>query len=257
MKQKTILQKFDLTGKTAIVTGASRGLGKAMALGLAQAGANIVITDLLDTKIAVKEMEAMGVKVLGLKVDVSKAKDIGIMVKKTLQKFKKIDVLINNAGIYFPTPVLSVKEKEWDKIIGINLKGAMMCAQAVGKEMCKQKSGAIINVASVAGIMAFAQSSAYNASKAAIIMLTKTLATEWAAYGIRVNAICPGIFATEMTKDLLKDKGFQTMVRTKIPMARYAVPEELTGAAVYLASDASSYTTGHALVIDGGWTVGL
>ena len=150
-----------------------------------------------------------------------------------------------------------MKEKEWDKIIGVNLKGTLMCAQAVGKEMCKQKSGAIINVASVAGIMAFAQSAAYNAGKAAVIMLTKTLAIEWAAYGVRVNVICPGIFATEMTKDLLKDKGFQTMVKTKIPMARYAVPEELAGAALYLASDASSYTTGHALTVDGGWTVGL
>ncbi|MFH1410554.1 MAG: SDR family oxidoreductase, partial [Patescibacteria group bacterium] len=183
--------------------------------------------------------------------------DIDKMVKKTLQKFKKIDILVNNAGVYFPTPVKDVKEKDWDKIIGINLKGTMMCAQAVGKEMCKEKSGSIINIASVAGIMAFAQSAAYNTSKAAIIMLTKTLATEWASCGIRVNAICPGIFATDMTKGLLKDKGFQTMVKTKIPMARYAVPEELAGAALYLASDASSYTTGHALVVDGGWTVGL
>ncbi|MBU1016186.1 glucose 1-dehydrogenase [Patescibacteria group bacterium] len=257
MKNKKILSKFDLTGKTAILTGASRGLGKAMALGLAQAGANIVITDVLDTKKTVKEIESLGVKAMGLKVDVTRKGDIDKMVKKTLQKFKKIDILVNNAGVYFPTPVKDVKEKDWDKIIGINLKGTMMCAQAVGKEMCKEKSGSIINIASVAGIMAFAQSAAYNTSKAAIIMLTKTLATEWASCGIRVNAICPGIFATDMTKGLLKDKGFQTMVKTKIPMARYAVPEELAGAALYLASDASSYTTGHALVVDGGWTVGL
>lgn len=257
MENKTILQKFDLTGKTAIVTGASRGLGRAMALSLAQAGANVVITDVLDAKKTVKEIEALGVKAMCLKVDVTKPKDVGAMVTKTLAKFKKIDILINNAGIYFATPVLTMKEKDWDRIISVNLKGTLLCARAVGKEMCRQKSGAIVNVASVAGIMAFAQSAAYNTSKAAIIMLTKTLATEWAARGVRVNAICPGIFATDMTKGLLNDKGFQTMVKTKIPMARYAVPEELMGAALYLASDASSYTTGHALVVDGGWTVGL
>jgi len=257
MKNKNIFQKFDLTGKTAIVTGASRGLGRAMAIGLAEAGANIVITDVLDTKEAVKEIEALGVKAMGLKVDVTKTKDIDNMVQKTLQKFKKIDILINNAGVYYPTPVLDMAEKDWDKIISVNLKGNLMCARAVGKEMVRQKSGAIVNIASVAGIMAFAQSAAYNASKAAIIMLTKTLATEWAPYGVRVNTICPGIFATDMTKGLLNDKGFQTMVKTKIPMARYAVPDELKGAALYLASDASSYTTGHALVVDGGWTVAL
>ena len=257
MKNKSILKRFDLTGKTAIVTGASRGLGKAMALGLAAAGANIVITDVLDTKETVKEIEVLGAKAMGLKVDVTKLKDIDNMVKKTMQKFKKIDILINNAGIYYATPVASMTEKDWDKIISVNLKGNFMCARAVGKEMIKQKSGAIVNTASVAGIMAFAQSAAYNASKAAIIMLTKTLATEWAAYGIRVNAICPGVFATDMTKGLLTDKGFQTMVKTKIPMARYGTPDELMGAVLYLASDASSYTTGHALVVDGGWTVGL
>lgn len=257
MKNKNILQKFDLTGKTAIVTGASRGLGKAMALGLAQAGANVVITDVLDTKGTVKEIEKSGAKALGLKVDVTSQADINNMVQETLRKFKKIDILINNAGVYFTTPVASLAEKDWDKVIRINLKGNLMCAKAVGAEMRKRKSGAIVNIASVAGIMAFAQSAAYNASKAAVIMLTKTLAAEWATSGIRVNAICPGVFATDMTKGLLTDKGFQTMIKTKVPMGRYAVPEELAGAALYLASDASSYTTGHALVVDGGWTVAL
>jgi NAD(P)-dependent dehydrogenase (short-subunit alcohol dehydrogenase family) len=257
MKNKSILKRFDLTGKTAIITGASRGLGFAMAKGLAEAGANIVITDVLDTKKAVKEIEAMGVKAIGLKVDVTKQKDIDNMVKKTLAKFKHIDILMNNAGVYYPTPVKDMKEKDWDRTININLKGTLLCSQTVGKEMCKKKSGVIINTASIAGIMAFAQSAAYNTSKAAIIMLTKTLATEWAACGIRVNAICPGIFATDMTKGLLSNKGFQTMVKTKVPMGRYATPDELAGAALYLASDASSYTTGHALVVDGGWTVGL
>jgi gluconate 5-dehydrogenase len=257
MKNKNIISQFDLSGKTAIVTGASRGLGKAMAIGLAQAGANVVITDILDTKKAVKEIEKQGARVLGLKVDVTKTKDIKHMVKKTLQKFKKIDILINNAGIYYPTPINDMNEKEWDRIISVNLKGTLVCSQTVGKEMCKKKSGSIINISSIAGIMAFGQSAAYNSSKAAMIMLTKTLATEWASCGVRVNAICPGIFVTDMTKGLLKDRGFVNMIKSKVPMSRSATPDELAGAALYLASDASNYTTGSALVVDGGWTVGL
>lgn len=257
MKNNTVAELFNLSGKTAIVTGASRGLGKAMALAMAQAGANIVITDVLDTAAAVKEMESSGAKAMGIKVDVTQSGDIAEMIKKTLTKFGSIDILINNAGIYYPTPVKDLKENDWDKIIDINLKGTLNCTQAVGKEMCKKKSGVIINIASIAGIMAFAESAAYNASKAAIIMLTKTLASEWASCGIRVNAICPGIFATDMTKDIISDKGFQQSIKAGVPMGRYATPDELMGAAVYLASNASSYVTGHALVVDGGWIVHL
>jgi len=257
MKKINVNKLFDLTGKIAIVTGASRGLGKAMAIGLAQAGADIVITDVLDTKKAVKEIESIGRKCFGIKVDITNKKQIDAMVKKTVAKFKKIDILINNAGVYFPTPVKDLPDKSWDTILDINLRGSMMCARAVGKQMIKQKSGNIINISSVAGIMAFGQSSAYNCSKAAIIMLTKTLATEWASYNIRVNAICPGIFVTDMTRGLLKDKGFQKMIKTSVSLGRHATPDELMGAAVYLASNASSYTTGHSLVADGGWTIHL
>ncbi len=248
---------FDLKNKVAIVTGASRGLGKAMALGLAAEGASVVITDVLDTAGAVKEAEALGVKAMGLKTDVSDAASVEAMAEQTVQKFGTIDILINNAGVYYPTPAEGIKEKDWNRIMEINLKGALLCARTVGARMIKQKSGSIINIASVAGISAFAQSAAYNCSKAALIMLTKTLAAEWAPHGIRVNAICPGIFATDMTKDMLEDKGFQEMVKRGVPLGRYAVPEELAGAAVYLASDAASYTTGHALVVDGGWTIHL
>jgi len=257
MKKKNIHQLFDLKGKTAVITGASRGLGKAMAIGLAQAGANIVITDVLDTKKAVKEIKELGRKSFGLDVDITNEEQIDEMVKKTVAKLKKIDIFINNAGVYFPTPMPDMKEEDWDKIINVNLRGSTMCARAVGKHMIKQKTGNIINIASVAGIMAFAQSAAYNESKAALIMLTKTLAAEWAPYNIRVNAICPGVFVTDMTKGLLKDKNFQQMIKSSVPLSRHGIPDELAGAAVYLASDASSYTTGHALVVDGGWTIHL
>lgn len=249
--------RFRLDGKVAIVTGASRGLGKAMALALAEAGADVIVTDVLDCKQTVKEINALGKKGLGLKLDVTKKSAIARAVKKALAQFKHIDILINNAGIYYPTPVADLKEKDWDKIISVNLKGTLLLSQAVGAHMMKRKQGRIINIASIAGISAFAQSAAYNASKAAVIMLTKTLATEWGAYGIRVNAICPGIFQTDMTKGLMGDKSFQTMIKTRIPLRRHATPDELMGAALFLASDASSYMTGHAMVIDGGWTVGL
>lgn len=248
---------FDLSGKVAVVTGASRGLGKAMALGLAQAGADVVITDVLPTNDTVAKIQKLGRKSMGLKMDVTNAKDIASMVGETVKKFKKIDILVNNAGIYYATPFEKMDEKAWMKIIEVNFKGAMACAHAVGNQMIRQKSGNIISVASVAGIMAFAQSSAYNCSKAAIIMLTKTLAAEWAQYGIRVNAICPGMFATDMTKGILEDKGTKDMIKNRVPLKRHGTPDELAGTAIYLASDASSYVTGHALVVDGGWTVSL
>ncbi len=248
---------FDLTGKVAVVTGASRGLGRAMAIGLANAGADVVITDVLDTTEAVAEIKKSGRKSIGLKLDITDSKSIDSMIESVLKEFKKIDIFINNAGIYFATPMPDMKESDWDKIINVNMRGTTMCARAVGKQMIKQKSGNIINTASVAGIMAFAQSVAYNCSKAALIMLTKTLAAEWAPYNIRVNAICPGVFATDMTKDFINDKGFQQSIKAGTPLGRPGQPDELAGAAIYLASNASSYTTGHALVVDGGWTVHL
>ncbi len=248
---------FDLTGKVAIVTGASRGLGRAMAVGLAGAGANVVVTDVLDTSETVEEIKKLGGKAIGIKADVSKKGDVERMVQQTIEKFGRIDILVNNADIFRMAPAEAMKEEDWDKVIAVNLKGQFLCAQEVGKRMIKQKSGKIINMASVAGKLAFAQSAAYNASKAGIILMTKTLAVEWGKYNIQVNAICPGVFATAMTENFLKDKNFLQMIKTRVPLARYGEPEELVGTVIYLASKASDYMTGHALVIDGGWTAGL
>jgi NAD(P)-dependent dehydrogenase (short-subunit alcohol dehydrogenase family) len=150
-----------------------------------------------------------------------------------------------------------MKKEEWSKILDVNLNGYLRCAQAVFPQMKKQKKGSIINIASVAGLSSFANSAAYNASKAAINMLTKTIAQDWAKYGIRANAICPGVFITPMTQGLLKDKGFQTMIKMGTTLQRAGKPEELAGLAVYLASDASSYMTGSIIPIDGGWTCHL
>ncbi len=248
---------FDLKDKVAIVTGASRGLGQAMAAGLAKAGAKVVVTDILDTKEAVENINKSGGEAIGIKVDVSKKSDVENMVKQAVEKFGRIDILVNNAGILKMAPAEELKQEDWDKVIEINLKGQFLCAQAVGQQMIKQKSGKVINIASVAGIQAFSQSVCYNASKAGVILLTKTLAVDWGQHNIQVNAICPGVFATAMTDDFLKDEGFQQMIKNKVPLSRAGQPKELVSTAVYLASDASSYTTGHALVVDGGWTAGL
>ena len=248
---------FEISNKVAIVTGASRGLGKAMAVGLAKAGANIVATDVLDTSSTVKEIEKLGRKVIGIKVDVSKKQDIEKMVQQTIKKFGRIDILVNNAGILRMGNAENMSQEDWEKVIQVNLTGQFLCAQAVAKQMIKQKSGKIINIASIAGLGGYAQSAPYSASKAGIILMTKTLAVEWGQHNIQVNAICPGVFATDMTDAFLSDKQFMGMIQARVPLRRYAKPDELVGTVIYLASKASDYMTGHALVIDGGWTAGL
>jgi len=248
---------FEISTKIAIVTGASRGLGKAIAIGLAKAGANIVVTDVLDTSITVKEIKKLGRDAMGLKIDVSKKQDVEKMVQQTITKFGKIDILVNNAGILRMGNAENMKQEDWEKVIQVNLTGQFLCAQAVGKQMIKQKSGKIINIASIAGLGGYAQSAPYSASKAGIILMTKTLAVEWGQHNIQVNAICPGVFATDMTDNFLNDKQFVDMIKARVPLGRYATPDELVGTVIYLASKASDYMTGHALVIDGGWTASL
>jgi NAD(P)-dependent dehydrogenase (short-subunit alcohol dehydrogenase family) len=252
-------EMFSLSGKIAVVTGGSRGLGKAIALGLARSGADVVIADILEreSKETVKEIEKLGRRSMFVKTDVSKGKDAENMVKKTVEKFKRIDILVNNAGVYKATPMESVEENEWDRIMDVNVKGQFLCAKEVGEQMIRQRSGKIINIASVAGEFAFAQSTAYNSSKAGVILLTKTLALEWAKHNIQVNAIAPGVFQTTMTAGLIKDEEFRGMIKNRVPLGRSGEPNELVGAAIFLASDASSYVTGSVITVDGGWTAGL
>jgi len=248
---------FDLEGKIAVVTGASRGLGKAMAIGLAKAGADVVVTDILDTSETVSEIKKLNRESSGLVVDVSNKSDIEAMVKKIRDKFGNIDILVNNAGILRTGDAEVIDKDDWDKVLQVNLTGQFLCAQAVGREMIKQKTGSIINIASIAGLGGYASSVPYSASKAGVILMTKTLAVEWGKHKVRVNAICPGVFATDMTDSYLKDKQFKDMIKNKVPLGRPAKPDELVGTVVYLASKASEYMTGHALVIDGGWTAGI
>jgi NAD(P)-dependent dehydrogenase (short-subunit alcohol dehydrogenase family) len=179
------------------------------------------------------------------------------MVKVIQEKFKKIDILVNNAGILRTGDAEVLDKEDWDKVLQVNLTGQFLCAQAVGRQMIKQKSGSIINIASIAGLGGYASSVPYSVSKAGVILMTKTLAVEWGKYNVRVNAICPGVFSTDMTDAYLKDKQFKEMIKNKIPLGRYARSDELVGTVVYLGSQASEYMTGHALVIDGGWTASL
>jgi 2-deoxy-D-gluconate 3-dehydrogenase len=248
---------FDLKTKTAIVTGASRGLGQAMAVGLAKAGVTVVAADLLDVSVTVDDIRRLGRDSLGVKVDVTETADVKKMVQQAVKKFGKIDILVNNAGIVRQATAETMTEKDWSDVIKVNLYGEFHCAQEVGKQMIKQQTGRIINIASVAGLFGSAGTVAYSVSKAGIILLTKTLALEWAKYNINVNAICPGVFVTAMTDPYLKDPSFQQTVKTRVPLARPGVAEELVGTVIYLSSRASEYMTGHALVVDGGWTAGL
>ncbi|HVP99890.1 MAG TPA: glucose 1-dehydrogenase [Candidatus Thermoplasmatota archaeon] len=248
---------FNLRTKTAVVTGASRGLGQAMAVGLAKAGATVVAADLLDVSVTVDDIMRLGRDSLGVTLDVTKSTDIKKMVQQAVKKFGRIDILVNNAGIVRQAPAESMTQKDWNDVINVNLNGEFLCAQEVGKQMIKQQAGRIINIASVAGLYGSAGSAAYSASKAGIILFTKALALEWAKHNINVNAICPGVFVTAMTDSYLKDPGFQQTIKTRVPLARPGVPEELVGTVIYLSSRASEYMTGHALVVDGGWTAGL
>lgn len=248
---------FNLEGKIAIVTGASRGLGKAMAIGLAKAGAKVVVTDILDISETVEEIKKVNQETFGLKIDVSNKADVYLMANEVKGKFGGINILVNNAGILRTGNAEKLEKEDWDQVIQVNLTGQFLCAQAVGKQMIKQESGKIINISSIAGLSGYASSVPYSASKAGIISLTQTLAAEWGKHNINVNAICPGVFATDMTDDYLKDEEFKNMIKTKVPLGRYAESEELVGTVIYLASKASDYVTGHSIVIDGGWTASL
>lgn len=247
---------FKLTNKVAIVTGGMRGLGYAIAINLAKFGANIVIADIevKDSEKIKKEFTNLDKKVFFIKVDVSDSKDVKHMVEDTLNKFGKIDILVNNAGITKRGPALNMNEKDWDRVIAVNLKGVFLCSQAAGKEMIKQKEGKIINIASMLGQIGISNTLSYCASKGGVVQITKALAIEWAKYNINVNAIAPTVFETPLTKPILEqDKEFYNYTIERIPLGRFGKPNDLAGAVVFLASDASDFVTGHILNIDGGW----
>lgn len=254
----TILEKMSLRGKVAIVTGASRGLGRAMALGLAEAGADVAVVSRTpaDLEEVAAEIRELGRACLPVQADVSIRADVERMVKRAMERFARMDILVNNAGTIYRGASEDYPEEEWDRVIHVNLKGAFLCAQAVAQVMIQQGGGKIINTASVMSTIGRATIPAYAASKGGITQLTKTLAVEWAKYNIHVNAIGPGFFRTDLTQALRDDPQRSAQISSRIPVGRWGVPEDLKGAVVFLASDASEYITGHVLYVDGGFLAG-
>ena len=243
------------TGKTAIVTGAGQGIGRAIALGLAKEGADIVVNDInleLAHKVA-DEIEVTGRRALAIKADVSNSAEVSQMVKETIDNFKKVDILVNNAGIDKVMPAEEMTEDVWDAQVNTNLKGPFLCSQAVGRQMIKQKQGKIINIASLSGHYGSHGQAAYCASKAGVILLTMVLAVEWAKYNINVNAVSPGITRTALIEKLEKESPKFVEGRLKrIPIRRFIEPEEIASVALFLASSESDAITGEDIVVDGG-----
>ena len=253
-----ILDKFSLQGQVGIVTGGGQGLGKAFALAFAEAGADVVIAELNEKTgpVTAKEIQDMGRRSLFVQTDVREQASIQAMVDATVKEFGKIDFLMNNAGITLWCEAEDVPEEEWMQVMNINLNGLFYCCQAVGKQMMKQGEGRIVNIASMSGLIVNRPQcqASYNTSKAAVIHLTRSLATEWAQHNIRVNAIAPGYMATSMAEPFFKDPKIGGIWMDSIPMKRGGKPEELCPVAVLLASEASSYMTGETVVVDGGYT---
>jgi len=251
----------NLKGKVAIVTGARRGMGRTHALALAKAGAKVAVADisLEECQRVVEEIAKQGGEAMAIKCDVSKKKEVDEMVKKIVKEFGKIDILVNNAGIAQFVPFLEMTEEEWDRTLDINLKGYFLCAQACVKEMAKQKSGVIVNIASVAmGQQGVGMSNIvhYCASKGGIAGMTEALAVELAPYNIRVNAISPGMIETPMISSIKQDSKTVEAMLAKVPMRRVGKPEEVSNLVLFLASEVSSYMTGSTVIIDGGWLAG-
>ena len=250
---------YDLTGRAALVTGASRGIGRALALGLAEAGADVAVSarDAEALATVAKEIEALGRKAIVLPADVTDGDACRQLVTDAIEGLGRLDVLVNNAGgSSYMGPFTELRFSGWEKTMRLNVDSLVHLCQAAGRHMVEKGSGSIVNVASVAGLGATPLLAAYGASKAAVISLTKTLAHEWGPSGVRVNALCPGWTMTDLNRNLWDgpDAGASFVVTQ--PIKRWATVEEMVGPTVFLASDASSYMTGQALVIDGGATSG-
>lgn len=249
-----ILEKFKLDGKVAIVTGAARGLGQAMAIGLAEAGADVVLVDILDMSDSQNEIESLGRRCATVNADLSKKESVDQIITKTLKTMGSLNILINNAGIIRRAPITEFSEKDWDDVMNINIRTLFFLSQAAAKEMIKQGiGGKIINTASLLSFQGGILVPSYTASKSAVMGLTRLLANELASHNINVNAIAPGYMATDNTAPLRADPFRSKAILERIPAGRWGEPEDLKGIAVFFASDASSYMNGYTVAVDGGW----
>ncbi len=247
---------FDLSGQVSLVTGAGRGIGRSIALGLAESGSDLVLCSRSRKELEEVAAEArkLGVRALVTPCDVTDASQIAAAVDAAIQEYGRIDVLINNAGLTIKKPAEELPLEDWQTIINVNLTGVFLMAQAVGRHMLRQGSGRIINISSIAAKTGITGSVAYCASKGGVDMVTKTLAVEWAERGVRVNGLAPAYTETPLVKAITDAKaGFADRVKNRTPMNRMARPEEMVGTAIFLASEASSYVTGETVMVDGGW----
>jgi NAD(P)-dependent dehydrogenase (short-subunit alcohol dehydrogenase family) len=252
----SVRELFELTGQKGIVTGAGGGIGRELCHALAEMGADIALVDTnrQNMEKVADELRRYGRNVMICETDVTKASEVEDMVSRVLGQWERIDILVNCAGITLWVPAEQVKEEDWDRVMDVNLKAIFLCCKAVARSMIANRRGKIINIASMsASIVNYPQSqSVYNTSKAAVVMLTKSLAAEWAQYNINVNSISPGYIATEMT---MKNTQYHEEWKKLTPMKRLGEPSELKGTVVYLASEASKLMTGHDLIIDAGYTL--
>ncbi|MBN2091244.1 2-dehydro-3-deoxy-D-gluconate 5-dehydrogenase KduD [candidate division KSB1 bacterium] len=249
-----ILDKFKLDGKVAIVTGAARGLGQAMAVGLAEAGADVSLVDVIDMSETSTQIKKLGRRCIDTRVDLSQKANVDIVVQNTLDHLDSVDILLNNAGIIRRAPLLEFSEKDWDDVMNINIRALFFLSQAAARVMMKQgRGGKIINIASMLSFQGGILVPSYTSSKSAVMGLTRLLANELAPHQINVNAIAPGYMATDNTAPLRADPVRNKAILDRIPAARWGEPEDLKGVVVFLASAASAYLQGYTIAVDGGW----
>lgn len=248
---------FNLKGKTAIVTGASSGLGIVFAEALAEMGANLELAARRIEKLneVASSLKPLSAKARPFQCDVTKQEEVQSLIDDTVKTFGRLDIIINNAGVAAISPATDISVEEWNKVVSVNLTGAFLCARTAAKQMIKQRSGKIVNIASIYGAVGDVfPASPYYATKGAVINMTRDLAVEWAPHNINVNAIAPGFFPSEMTEAMFQDPEYLEYIRKQTPLGRPGNPQDLKGAVVYLSSSASDYVTGQTIFVDGGWT---
>ncbi|ASN85551.1 2-dehydro-3-deoxy-D-gluconate 5-dehydrogenase KduD [Pectobacterium versatile] len=249
-----ILNSFDLQGKVALITGCDTGLGQGMAIGLAQAGCDIVGVNIVEPKDTIEKVTALGRRFLSLTADMSNVSGHAELVEKAVAEFGHVDILVNNAGIIRREDAIEFSEKNWDDVMNLNIKSVFFMSQTVARQFIKQgKGGKIINIASMLSFQGGIRVPSYTASKSAVMGVTRLMANEWAKHGINVNAIAPGYMATNNTQQLRADEERSKEILDRIPAGRWGLPQDLMGPSVFLASSASDYINGYTIAVDGGW----